>query len=212
MSRDWAINAQYAERYNPADAVFDAARTIAADYAVTPLSANTAGLLRLLTQLAKPASALEVGTGTGTGTLAIMRGMPAGGVLTSIDVDADKQAVARELLGAARIRPHCVRMIHGRGEDVLARLAPGGYDLVFLDSEPLTYPRLVPLAIERFSADGLLIINQALLGDAVAKPANRAPRTQVMRTVLSDIEARTDIERLMIPIDAGLLVLRRLGQ
>lgn len=211
MSRDWAINAQYAERYNPVDPVMDAARTIAADYVVTPLSSNTAGLLQLLTSLARPASAIEVGTGTGTGTLAIMRAMPASAVLTSIDVDADKQAVARELLGAARIRQHCVRMIHGRGEDVLARLAPGGYDLVFLDSEPLTYPRLVPLAIERLGAGGMLIINQALLSGAVAKPANRTPRTQVMRTVLTDIENREDIERLMIPVDAGLLVLRRRG-
>ncbi|GAA4284084.1 O-methyltransferase [Brevibacterium daeguense] len=210
MSRDWAINAHYADRFNSSDPVSDAARTIAAEYSTVPISTTTAGTLTLLARLVNPVSAIEVGTGTGVSTLALLRGMPASGVLTSIDLDADKQAVARELVGVARIKAHRVRMIHGRGEDVLARLAARSYELVFLDSEPLSYDRLVPLALERVMRGGLLVINHALLGGAVAKPANRAPRTQVVRQVLSELETRDDVARLMLPIDDGLLVLTRL--
>ncbi|GAA4391344.1 MULTISPECIES: O-methyltransferase [Brevibacterium] len=209
MSRDRAIDAHYADRFNPSDPVMDAARTISAEYSTVPVSTTTAGTLTLLARMARPATAIEVGTGTGVSTLALLRGMPSSGILTSIDIDADKQAVARDLIGVARIRAHRVRMIHGRGEDALARLAAGGYDLVFVDSEPLTYDRLVPLAIERLAPGGLLVVNHALLGGAVAKPANRAPRTQVVRTMLDRIVERTDVARLILPVDDGLLVLTR---
>ncbi|WP_101650875.1 O-methyltransferase [Brevibacterium ihuae] len=210
MAHDRAIDAHYADRFNPSDPVMDAARTISAEYATIPVSTTTAGTLTLLARLARPASAIEVGTGTGVSTLALLRGMPAAGILTSIDIDSDKQAVARDLIGVARIRPHRVRMIQGRGEDALARLAAGAYDLVLLDAEPLTYDRLVPLAIERLSPGGLLVINNALLGGAVAKPANRAPRTQVVRRMLDSVAERTDVERLLLPVDDGLLVLTRI--
>lgn len=209
MARDFAINAHYADRYNETDPVSDAARTMAAEYGIVPVSSTTAGALTLLTRLASPAAAIEVGTGTGVSTLALLAGMPASGILTSIDLDADHQEVARELITAAHIKPHRVRMIRGRGEDVLARLAAGSYELVLVDSEPLGYDRLIPLAIDRLSPGGLLIINHALLGGSVAKPANRSPRTQVVRTMLAAVEERTDVERLMLPIDDGLLVLAR---
>lgn len=210
MSRDWAINAHYADQFNSSDPVMDAARAISAEYSAVPVSTTTAGTLTLLARLARPASAIEVGTGTGVSTLALLRGMPASGILTSIDIDGDRQAVARELIAVARIKSHRVRMIHGRAEDALARLARGSYDLVLVDSEPLTYDRVVPLAIDRLAPGGLLVINQALLGGAVAKPANRAPRTQVVRRMLDDLPDRSDVEKLMLPVDDGLLVLTRL--
>ena len=43
----------------------------------------------------------------------------------------------------------------------------------------------------------------------MAKPANRAPRTQVVRTMLDRIVERTDVARLILPVDDGLLVLTR---
>lgn len=208
MSRDYASDAHFAGRFNASDAVMDAARTLAAEYHTAPISRTSAAALTLLTSLTSPAAAIEVGTGTGTSTLAIMKGMPRMGVLTSIDTDADRQSVARDLLDVAEIGRHRVRMIAGRGEDVLARLALGGYELVFIDADPLTYSRVVPLAIDRLAAGGLLVVNRTLLGGEIANPAMRTPRANALRTMFSSLED-SPLDRLLLPIDDGLLVLRK---
>ena len=54
MAHDRAIDAHYADRFNPSDPVMDAARTISAEYATIPVSTTTAGTLTLLARLARP--------------------------------------------------------------------------------------------------------------------------------------------------------------
>lgn len=209
MSRDWAASARMAEQYNGTDAVDDAARTIAQEYRRRPLPPTSSAALTFLTTLLSPSAAIEVGTGTGTATLALLRGMPRSGILTSIDTDAEAQAVARELIVHADLAGHRVRMMTGRPEDVLSRLAPGAYDLVHIDAGPEQAPRLVPLALERLEPGGVLVVDQALLGGAVADPTVRTPRVRAVRQLLSDLSQRDDLLRLLLPIDDGMLVLRR---
>jgi len=204
MARDLAAAAQYADRFNTSDPATDAARTLAADYQIAPLAPTSTALLRMLVTLARPTAAIEVGTGTGVSTLALLAAMPVSGILTSIDIDPDRQAAARELTQVAGHRPHRVRMITGRGEHVLARLAPAGYECVFIDADPGSYDRLVPLAFERLSSGGLLIINDALGGGSVPNPADRSPRARVLRHVLGDVEHSRAV-RALTPVDAGLL-------
>lgn len=210
MSREWAVSARMAEQYNGTDAVDDAARSIAQEHRRRPLPPTSSAALTFLTSLLDPAAAIEVGTGTGTGTLALLRGMNRSGILTSIDTDAEAQAVARELIVHADLAGHRVRMITGRAEDVLARLSVAAYDLVHIDAGHLHAPAIVPLALERLEPGGVLVLDQALLGGAVADPTVRTPRVRALRQLLQDLARRTDLTRLLLPIDDGMLVLRRL--
>ncbi|MYM20785.1 methyltransferase [Brevibacterium sp. 5221] len=210
MARDLAAAAQYADRFNASEAVEDAARSLAADYQIAPLPPTSTALLRMLVALAKPTAAIEVGTGTGVSTLALLDAMPPSGILTSIDIDPDRQAAARELAQVAGHRPHRVRMITGRGEQVISRLAPRAYECVFLDSEPAGYDRLVPLALERLSPGGLLVVNDVLAAGAVPNPADRSPRARTLRGVLRELETAAPAGlRVLTPVDAGLLALIR---
>lgn len=210
MARDWAANARMAEQYNGTNDVDDAARSIAQEYRRRPLPPTSSAALTFLASFLEPAAAIEVGTGTGSATLALLRGMQRSGILTSIDTDAEAQAVARELIVHADLADHRVRMITGRAEDVLARLSRSAYDLVHIDAgPPLQAPAIVPLALERLEPGGVLIIDQALLGGAVADPTVRTPRVRALRTLLADLEQRRDLARLLLPIDDGMLVLRK---
>ena len=82
---------------------------------------------------------VEIGTGTGVSGLWLLRGMRPDGVLTTIDVEAEHQRVARRVFAAAGLAPSRTRIITGRALDVLPRLADGVYDLVFVDHDRLEY-------------------------------------------------------------------------
>lgn len=209
MPRDWAASARMAEQYNGADAVDDASRTIAHEFRRRAPAPTSSATLTFLTELLQPSSAIEVGTGTGTATLALLRGMPRSGILTSIDTDGDAQQVARELIIHAELAGHRVRMITGTPASVLGRLAEDSYDLVHLDVDPGQTAALVPLALARLEPGGVLVIDQALQGGDVADPAVRTPRARAMRSLLQELAGRADLKRLLLPVDDGLLVLRR---
>lgn len=208
MNGDHNVSFAYAEAFHAPDPVMDAARTLSADYGVTPVSWTVAGMLEILSASAAVTAAVEVGTGVGVSSLAILRGMPSAGILTSIDVDAQRQEAARDIMSVAKVKRHRFRTITGRGEDVLPKLASGTYDLVFLDGEPLTLPQTVEQGLLLLRPGGIVAVNQALLHGAVAKPANRAPRTQAVRAMLKDLKSRSGLTAVLIPAGDGLLVLR----
>lgn len=84
-------------------------------------------LLRTLTASLPNGRIGEVGTGAGVGTAWIVAGLAATASLTTIEVDANLSAAARDLF-AARAN---VEVITGDWRDVISRHAP--FDLLFFD-------------------------------------------------------------------------------
>ena len=207
--RNLPAAAQFADRFNSSDEIVDAARSIAADYGCRPVDPTTAHALATVTSLCQPAAALEVGTGTGVSTLSILRGMPASGFLTSIDSDSQRQAVASELIALDRIPLHRVRMITGRAEAVMTRLAPAGYELVFIDTEPAEHVRLVRLAYGLLAPGGVLMVNNTMDRGNVANPAARGPETRAARETLELIGELQMRQRVLLPVDSGFLIAQK---
>ncbi|UVI37590.1 O-methyltransferase [Brevibacterium spongiae] len=211
MSRDLAGDLTFSEQYNGPDPLLDAARTHSHEFGLAPVSQTTAKTLTLLARLLTPVAAVEVGTGVGTSTLALLRGMPTAGILTSIDTNSTAQGAARDLVDMAGIRPGRLRLMSGRAEEVLKKLAPAAYDMVFIDSEPSNLERMIQPSLRLLDAHGLLVIHQTMLKGAVADPVDRSPRTQAARGMLNRIAQQENLERVLLPIGQGLLLLQKSG-
>lgn len=128
------------------------------EYAVPYVSPETGAALRLLATTTRPRAAVEVGTGLGVSGLWLLPGLPPGSMLTSIDVDADLQGMARQAYAAAGHPPARYRLITGRAEVMLGRLADGSYDLMFLDVAN-QHALGIEAAARLLRPDGLLIVH-----------------------------------------------------
>ena len=135
--------------------------------------------------------------------------MPTAGILTSIDTNSTTQSAARDLVDMAGIRPGRLRLMSGRAEEVLKRLAPAAYDMVFIDVEPGNLERMIQPSLRLLDSQGLLVIHKTLLKGAVADPVDRSPRTQAARSMLNRIAEQENLERVLIPIGEGLLLLQK---
>lgn len=209
MARENAGDLTFSEQYNGPDPLLDAARTHSHEFGIAPVSQTTARTLTLLARLLTPVAAVEVGTGVGTATLSLLRGMPTAGILTSIDTNSTTQSAARDLVDMAGIRPGRLRLMSGRAEEVLKRLAPSAYDMVFIDVEPGNLERMIQPSLRLLDAQGLLVIHKTLLKGAVADPVDRSPRTQAARSMLNRIAEQEHLERVLLPIGEGLLLLQK---
>jgi predicted O-methyltransferase YrrM len=210
LARENAGDLTFSEQYNGPDPLLDAARTHSHEFGIAPVSQTTAKTLTLLARLLTPVAAVEVGTGVGTSTLSLLRGMPTAGILTSIDTNSTTQSAARDLVDMAGIRPGRLRLMSGRAEEVLKRLAPAAYDMVFIDVEPGNLERMIQPSLRLLDSQGLLVIHKTLLKGAVADPVDRSPRTQAARSMLNRIAEQENLERVLLPIGEGLLLLQKL--
>src|SRR5699024_7342310 len=147
------------------------------------VSAGTAAALSVLAAASQARALVEIGTGVGISGAALLRGAPHAAVLTSIDSDADHTAAAAETFRAAGLSPSKTRLITGGADQVLPRLTAGGYDLVFINSEAQHAGAYADEGMRLLRAGGLLVVNDALDGDQVPKPAVRRASTQAMRAL-----------------------------
>jgi predicted O-methyltransferase YrrM len=138
-----------------------------------------------------------------------MRGMRDDGVLTSVDVEAEHQRLARKAFAAAGFPPQRVRLIPGAALDVLPRLTEGHYDLVFCDGDKEEYPRYLEQALRLLRPGGVVAIDNALWHDRVAEPAVRDAATTAVRETLDAARADERLVPLLLPVGDGLLVAQK---
>jgi predicted O-methyltransferase YrrM len=159
---------KFSEDYVPADPVLLHATSWAVELGVASVTPGAGAVLRLLAAAVRAKAVVEIGTGTGVSGLWLLRGMRPDGVLTTIDLEPDLQAMARQSFAAAGYPAGRVRLIPGTAHDVLPRLADGAYDLVFVDAEPSEYSSGVDAAHRLLRDGGVVVVNNALAGSPAA--------------------------------------------
>ena len=135
--------------------------------------------LRFLASVLDARAVVEVGTGTGVSGLWLLRGMRADGVLTTVDVEAEHQRLAKQTFTEAGIPAQRARTISGAALDVLPRLTDGHYDLVFCDGDKREYADYLTEALRLLRPGGVVVFDNALWHDRVADPAQRDEETVV---------------------------------
>jgi predicted O-methyltransferase YrrM len=199
----------YAEKYQPEDDHLRAARQHAETVGVVPVLPGARAALSFLAGAANARNIAEIGTGTGVSGLAMLRGMLPDGVLTSVDLEAENQRLAREVFRAAGIPATRFRLITGSALDVLPRLNDGGYDLVFCDGDKVEYGEYLDEALRLTRAGGFVVFDNALWHDRVADPSRRDPETVAIRELVERVGADEDLSALLLPLGDGLLVLQK---
>jgi predicted O-methyltransferase YrrM len=199
----------YAEEFVTEDEVLAEARARATEVGVTPIGAGGGAALRFLASVLEARAVVEIGTGTGVSGLWLLRGMRADGVLTTVDVEAEHQRLARQSFGEAGIPNQRVRTISGAALDVLPRLTDGHYDLVFADGDKAEYSAYLQEALRLLRPGGVVAFDNALWHDRVADPAQRDEETVAIRELGREIAERDDLVPSLLPVGDGLLLAKK---
>jgi predicted O-methyltransferase YrrM len=206
-----AQTSEFVESYVVEDGVLAAARGQAGELGVRSVSPASGATLRMIAAACHAKAAIEVGTGTGVSSVWLLRGMRPDGVLTTIDLEAEHQRVARRMFSEARFAPSRTRMITGRAFDVLPRLADGVYDLIFVDHDVTEYGACLTAAARLLRAGGVLVLGAALAGGRVTDPTVRDPETVALREVVKGLRDSDDWLPAILPVGEGLLCAAKRG-
>lgn len=207
MSSSKAASWTWTESWVEESPAVSDARTRAAELGVGAVSPGTGALLAVLAASLPGRAVVDVGTGAGVAALRMLEAMPEGGVLTSIDTEAEHQGAARSALAAAGIRGNRARIIHGDAADVLPRLADGGYDMVHVDvDDPRVSGTVLSEAVRLLRPGGMLVVSDALAKDRVPDPAQRDQRTTASRELLRSVREDERLLEAVLPVGDGVLL------
>ena len=199
----------YAEDFVAEDDVLAAARARAEEVGVVPIGSGGGAALRFLASVLDARAVVEIGTGTGVSGLWLLRGMRSDGVLTTVDIEAEHQRLARETFTEAGIAPQRARTIAGAALDVLPRLTDGHYDLVFCDGDKAEYAAYLKEALRLLRPGGVVAFDNALWHDRVADPAQRDEETVAIRELGREVAAHESLVPVLLPVGDGLLVAKK---
>ncbi len=149
---------------------------------------------------------MEVGTGTGVSGAALVAGMTPGGMLTSIDTEAEYQRYARETLQALSHETSRARLIAGRALDVLPRMSDGAYDVVVVDSDRSEYPAILAQAKRLLRIGGVVAFIGIGEDDMVADPSRRDAEASAVKETATLVRDDSDWVPSLLTEGDGSLV------
>jgi len=199
----------YAEEFIAEDEPLHNARGRAEEVGVVPIGSGGGATLRFLATLVEARAVVEIGTGTGVSGLWLLRGMAPDGVLTSVDLEAEHQRLAKETFTEAGIPSQRYRLIAGAALEVLPRLTDGHYDLVLCDAAKGEYADYLRESVRLLRPGGIVAIDNMLWHDRVADPAQRDEETVTIRELGREIREDDGLVPLLLPVGDGLLVAQK---
>lgn len=182
------------------------ARAKGTELGCVPVLPGAGAALSMIAAVAGARSVVEIGTGAGVASIWLLRGMRPDGVLTTIDVEPEHHRAARETYAEAGIPSNRVRLISGRGLDVLPRLTDGAYDVVFCDADKQEYPGYLEQALRLLRPGGVVVFDNALWHDRVADPTQRDEDTTAIRELGKAVREDERLTSAMLAAGDGLLV------
>jgi predicted O-methyltransferase YrrM len=166
-----------------------------------PSEARTGALLRTLAAAKPGGRLLELGTGTGLSTAWLLDGMDRGTRLTTVDVDPQWQAVARDVLGDD---PR-LEIVTDNAADFLREQASASFDLIFADAIPGKY-ELLDEALKLLRPGGLYVVDDML-------PQDNWPRGHAAKVpqLLAELATRPDFRMVSLTWSSGIALVVRSG-
>jgi len=195
----------HAEQSISEDPITAAARERAEETGAAPVTPAVGALLSVLARIASAKSVVEVGTGAGVSGLWLLSGMREDGVLTTIDIEPEHQRLAKRTFSEASIGPSRTRLITGRAQEVLTRLADGSYDLVFIDGEPADQPQFVIEGIRLLRSGGVIVVHRAALGGRAGDVNANDREVTAVRDAARAIAEDERLTPVLVPLGDGLL-------
>jgi predicted O-methyltransferase YrrM len=164
-------------------------------------------LLSFLSKMVAPKCILEVGTYTGYSAICLAEGLVEGGILHTIEVNREMEDIINSHFKLTNVE-NKIKLHFGQAETIIADLQVDVFDLVFIDADKKNNFTYFQLVFDKVRSGGLIIIDNVLWKGKVYG-AEKDTDTENIRKLNDHIAVDTRIEKLILPVRDGLLVIRK---
>ena len=163
--------------------------------------------LKMMTQLVRATSVLEIGMFTGYSALCFAEALPANGTVLTCEIDEESAALARQYFVRSPVSKKIeIRM--GPALDTMRHLK-GPFDLIFIDADKINYVNYYRQALDLVSPHGVILIDNVLWGGDVLKQPPPDEKTAAIQDLNRVVATDPRVTAVLVTIRDGVLVVRQ---
>ncbi len=162
--------------------------------------------LKMMTQLVRATSVLEIGMFTGYSALCFAEALPVNGTVMTCEIDEASAALARRYFARSPIGKKIeIRM--GPAIDTMRGLK-GPFDLIFIDADKTNYVNYYRRALDLLSPHGVLLIDNVLWDGEVLKQPPPDEKTAAIQELNRVVSTDPRVTAVLVTVRDGILVIR----
>ena len=163
-------------------------------------------LLSLLSKMIGPKRILEVGTFTGYATLCLAEGLPAEGIVHTIDINEELEDRVKSYFEKSPFGKQ-IRYHIGNALDIIPTLHET-FELAFIDADKKSNILYYEMIVETMPSGGIILIDNVLWKGKVLQE-NTDTQTEQILKLNQQIASDTRVEKIILPVRDGLLLVRK---
>jgi len=165
-------------------------------------------LLQTFSQMMQPRQILEIGTYTGYSAICLSAGLCEGGILHTIDVNAELEDMVRQYFHEAGIEEK-IKYYIGHALEIIPTINEI-FDLVFIDADKENYLNYYKMVFDKVRKGGYIIADNVLWdGKVLTTPKSNDTETKGIIEFNEFVHHDDRVENMLLPIRDGLMVMRK---
>jgi predicted O-methyltransferase YrrM len=164
-------------------------------------------VLSMLSKMLCPSRILEIGTFTGYATLCLAEGLAENGLIYTLDINEELEDRVRANFEKSPLNSK-IKYLLGDARQTLKSLTAETFDLVFIDADKKSNGAYYDQVFEQVRPGGIMIVDNVLWSGKILSGAQDKDTLQI-RAFNDKIAADTRVEKLILPVRDGLLMIRK---
>jgi len=165
-------------------------------------------LLKMLVEMIRPASVLEIGTFSGYSAIAMAEGLPEGGRLYTFEINDEMEDFTRPWIEGSPVADRIEFIIGDAIKE--APLLGITFDMAFIDGDKRNYRECYEMVLRILRPGGFIVADNTLWdGHVVDHAYDHDQQTQGIEDFNDFIAQDTRVEKVMLPLRDGLTIIRK---
>ncbi len=164
-------------------------------------------LLSCISGMLQPKRVLEVGTFTGYSALCLAEGLHEEGMIYTLDVNEEWNAVAKEFVGKSPFKDKINLIL--QDAKVFLKNTDSVYDLCFIDADKENYPIYYELCLEKTKKGGYIMADNVLWSGKVLME-NPDKLTNIIKGFNEMVQNDVRVQNFLLPIRDGISIIKKL--
>ena len=162
-------------------------------------------LLSIISKIINPKKILEIGTFTGYSTLCLAEGLDKNGQIHTVDINEELYDLQRKYFKKSSFNNNITQHL-GNALEIIPKL-DHDFDLIFLDSDKINYPKYLDNLIVRLKKGGVLLSDNVLWdGKVLNEISQKDKSTKAIVEYNKMLNNRTDMDSVILPIRDGITI------
>lgn len=163
--------------------------------------------LEFISAMIRPLNILEIGTFTGYSAICLSKGLRHGGKLFTIEINDELTNFAHSFFKKAGVDSK-ITQLTGKAQEIIPSLDIK-FDLIFMDADKREYIEYYKLIIGKVNPGGFIVVDNVLWNGQVLDKDTTDQQARGIIDFNDMIRNETVIEKIIIPIRDGLMLIRK---